>query len=151
MIMYQYPSPLGIILLTTEEGHFTNICLTASTAHEHWHPYPSLPQPYAADLEQYFQGKPVKFDWPIRLQGTPFQQRVWERLREIPYGHTTTYKQISEMLGTKGYRAVGNAVGANPLMLVVPCHRVLGTNGLGGFAYGLKVKQVLLELENLRK
>ena len=149
MNLYQYPSPLGIILLTVEEEHFTNICLTDSTTHEHWHPYPPLPQPYAADFDQYFKGLPVQFDWPLSLDGTPFQKQVWQKLMEIPYGHTVTYKQISEQLNTKGYRAVGNAVGANPLMIVIPCHRVLAVNGLGGYAYGLKMKRYLLELEKI--
>ncbi|MGB4378994.1 MAG: methylated-DNA--[protein]-cysteine S-methyltransferase [Limnochordia bacterium] len=149
MILYQYPSPLGIMLLTMEDNSFTDICLTPSSTHEHWHPYPPLSQPYANDLDQYFKGVPVALDWPITLKGTPFQKRVWQKLREIPYGHTTTYRQIGEALDTKGYRAVGGAVGANPLMIVVPCHRVLGSSGLGGYAYGLKIKQFLLNLERI--
>lgn len=86
MILYQYPSPLGIMLLTMEDNSFTDICLTPSSTHEHWHPYPPLPQPYANDLDQYFKGVPVALDWPITLKGTPFQKRVWQKLRKSHMG-----------------------------------------------------------------
>ena len=81
--------------------------------------YPALPREFAADFDRYFGGVPVRFAWPLRLDGTPFQNRVWQVLK-IPYGCTTTYKQIGDQLETKGYRAVGSAVGANPLLIVIP-------------------------------
>lgn len=98
-------------------------------------------------IEQYFAGKRKDFTLPLAAHGTPFQQRVWTALCEIPYGETRTYGQLATSLGS-GPRAVGGANGANPIALIVPCHRVIGSNGtLTGFAFGERVKRVLLELE----
>ncbi|MDI9458980.1 methylated-DNA--[protein]-cysteine S-methyltransferase [Candidatus Darwinibacter acetoxidans] len=108
-----------------------------------------LPQAYTHDLAAYFQGDRVEFDWPLLLLGTEFQKRVWHEISQIPHGGVTTYKRIGENLGTKAYRAVGQAVGANPVSVIIPCHRVLGTHGLGGYSGGLNVKRLLLELENV--
>lgn len=108
-----------------------------------------LPDTFAEDLSAYFQGRRVEFDWPLLLLGTPFQLQVWEQIRRIPHGSFSTYKQIAQKLGSRAYRAVGQAVGANPVSIIVPCHRVLGTHGLGGYAGGLNVKRLLLELENV--
>jgi methylated-DNA-[protein]-cysteine S-methyltransferase len=85
---------------------------------------------------------------PIRfLGGTSFQVGVWRALQTIPYGETRTYKQVAHMAGTKGYRAVGAACGKNPIEIVVPCHRVVGSNSLGGYSAGINVKVFLLEHE----
>lgn len=101
-------------------------------------------------LEQYLCGKRAEFDLPLDVQGTPFQEAVWARLRAIPYGETRTYSDIAREIGNPAaVRGVGAAVGANPALLVVPCHRVIGKNGkLTGFRDGLAVKERLLRLES---
>jgi len=104
----------------------------------------------ARQLRAYFAGELTAFDLPIALAGTAFQQRVWAQLPAIGYGTTTSYGEIARRLGlTSGAaRAVGSAVGANPVPIVVPCHRVIGSNGaLTGYAGGLPRKQKLLDLE----
>ncbi len=100
-------------------------------------------------LEEYFAGQRRRFDLPLALGGTAFQREVWRELMRIPYGETRSYRQIAEALGRPGAaRAVGRAVGANRLLVVVPCHRVIGANGgLKGFAGGLAAKGFLLKLE----
>ncbi len=103
----------------------------------------------ARQLREYFNRQRQKFDLPLKMIGTPFQIQVWQALKNIPYGETRTYKQIAEAVGNpKSYRAVGGANNKNPLPIVVPCHRVIGTNGkLIGFAGGLEIKKYLLDLE----
>lgn len=104
---------------------------------------------YQDDLDRYFRGQNVKFNWELKLIGTDFQRRVWQEIQRIPQGQFTTYKQIADKLGTKAYQAVGGATGANPISLIIPCHRVLGTNWFGGYGGGLTLKRLLLELENV--
>lgn len=100
-------------------------------------------------LNSYLAGKKEKFDIPIRLVGTNFQQRVWRALKSIKYGKTVSYGDIAKKIGNpKAVRAVGSAIGKNPLSIIFPCHRVIGSNGkLTGFAGGLKTKEFLIELE----
>lgn len=100
-------------------------------------------------LDEYFQGKRTTFSLPFKLTGTPFQLAVWKELQNIPYGQTTSYKEISQKINKpKAYRAVGVANNKNPLPIIIPCHRVIGSNGkLIGYAGGLKLKNYLLELE----
>jgi|GEM_PF-1698533 methylated-DNA-[protein]-cysteine S-methyltransferase len=100
-------------------------------------------------LREYFAGTRKTFDLPLDLSaGTAFQNRVWKQLLRIPYGETRTYKQVASEMGVQAYRAVGSACGANPLQIVVPCHRVVSTSGLGGYANGLEAKRLLLKIEN---
>lgn len=98
---------------------------------------------------QYFKGNLKYFSLNLDLQGTEFQKKVWAELLNIPYGETRTYKDIAQYIGSpKGYRAVGRALNTNPIPIIVPCHRVIGSNGqLVGFAGGLGLKEKLLELE----
>lgn len=100
-------------------------------------------------LDEYFQGKRTTFSLPFKLTGTPFQLAVWKKLQNIPYGQTTSYKEIAQKINKpKAYRAVGMANNKNPLPIIIPCHRVIGSNGkLIGYAGGLKLKNYLLELE----
>lgn len=100
-------------------------------------------------LDEYFQGKRTTFSLPFKLTGTPFQLAVWKELQNIPYGQTTSYKEIAQKINKpKAYRAVGMANNKNPLPIIIPCHRVIGSNGkLIGYAGGLKLKNYLLELE----
>lgn len=106
----------------------------------------------AKELSEYFQGKRQSFTVPIRTEGTDFQRRVWEALCRIPYGETRTYGEIARQIGSpKGARAVGMACNRNPIMLIVPCHRVVGSDGkLVGFAGGLAMKETLLRMEDRR-
>ena len=101
------------------------------------------------ELEEYFQGKRKVFTVPCVPKGTDFQKRVWEALIQIPYGETRTYKEIAAAAGNpKASRAVGMANNRNPIPIIIPCHRVIGTNGsLTGYAGGLNVKEYLLKLE----
>jgi methylated-DNA-[protein]-cysteine S-methyltransferase len=103
-------------------------------------------------MRDYFRGERTEFDFEYVAHGTPFQERVWEELKKIPYGTTTTYGRITADLGLDRVqaRAVGGAVGNNPLGIVVPCHRVIGANGsLTGYAGGLENKEALLVLEGV--
>lgn len=101
-------------------------------------------------LSEYFAGARQQFDLPLDFEGTSFQKQVWQALLAIPYGETRSYKQIAEQLGNpKAVRAVGAANGKNPISIIAPCHRVIGSSGkLVGFAGGLDNKKVLLNLEN---
>lgn len=101
-------------------------------------------------LQEYFEGKRTTFNFPINPKGTDFQQKVWKALLEIPYGKTASYMDLSKKLGdVKAIRAVASANGKNPLWIVVPCHRVIGSDGsLTGYAGGLWRKKWLLEHEN---
>ncbi|NQX85308.1 MAG: methylated-DNA--[protein]-cysteine S-methyltransferase [Flavobacteriaceae bacterium] len=111
---------------------------------------PKALQDCIAQLKEYFEGKRQQFTFKINPQGTNFQKNIWELLRNIPYGKTTTYLELSKTYGdVKAIRAVANANGKNPLWIVVPCHRVIGTDGhLTGYAGGLHRKQWLLEHES---
>jgi methylated-DNA-[protein]-cysteine S-methyltransferase len=103
----------------------------------------------AAQLEEYFAGERTAFDLPLAAEGTEFQRRVWAELQRIPYGETATYGELARRLGRPtGSRAVGLANGRNPLGIVVPCHRVVGSSGdLTGYGGGLPRKRLLLDLE----
>lgn len=100
-------------------------------------------------LDEYFQGKRTTFSLPFKLTGTPFQLAVWKELQNIPYGQTTSYKEIAQKINKpKACRAVGMTNNKNPLPIIIPCHRVIGSNGkLIGYAGGLNLKNYLLELE----
>lgn len=103
-------------------------------------------------LNEYFSGERLKFKLPLDLEGTPFQQDVWQALCKIPFGSTVSYKEIAEKVGSpKGARAVGMANNRNPLPIVIPCHRVIGASGeLVGFAPGVEVKEHLLNHEGYK-
>ncbi|MDO4482106.1 MAG: methylated-DNA--[protein]-cysteine S-methyltransferase [Bacillota bacterium] len=100
-------------------------------------------------LNEYFEGKRKKFDLPLAPEGTDFQLKDWKALCEIPYGETRSYRDIAEAIDCPGgYRAVGMANNRNPIMIVIPCHRVIGANGsMVGYGGGIPVKQYLIELE----
>jgi len=103
-----------------------------------------------AQLQAYFRGEAIGFDLPLRPQGTPFQRAVWRALQTVPAGQTISYARLAQRLGlpARHARAVGAAVGRNPLLIVVPCHRIVGHDGaLTGYAAGLPRKQALLDLE----
>ena len=101
-------------------------------------------------LDEYFDGKRQDFDLPLRPAGTEFQRQVWQALQQIPYGETWSYGELAKHVGTpNAYRAVGAANGINPIPVIIPCHRVIGSNGkLTGFGGGLEAKAFLLNLES---
>lgn len=103
----------------------------------------------AAQLEEYFAGRRQVFDLPLHTVGTPFQRLVWAELQRIPYGETKTYRQVAEATGHPlAFRAVGMANNKNPIAIIIPCHRVIGSDGsLTGYASGLPLKEHLLALE----
>ncbi|RIW30206.1 methylated-DNA--[protein]-cysteine S-methyltransferase [Bacillus salacetis] len=140
-------SPVGNLKITAEEGFLTKVeFVTApeSTSEN------TLLQKAAAQMEEYFRGNREKFDLPIKTKGTPFQESVWEALKDIPYGSTCSYKQIAEKINNpKAVRAIGQANKSNSLPIIIPCHRVIGKNqSLTGYA-GSQVdkKEILLKVE----
>lgn len=142
-----YPCPFGFFRIVEEEDAVVAIDVVKERQEEE---RPSEVTDWAArELHEYLEGERRAFTFPYRLVGTPFRLQVWKELEKVPYGEMTTYKRLAEAIGRPGaYHAVGGAVGANPLGIVVPCHRVIGTNGsLTGYAWGLPMKEALLELE----
>ena len=147
-----YASPLGRILLTEENEALTGLYFEGQRF------YPSLPDPAmetgspllrkAEDwLTAYFNGENEAVSFPLAPKGSAFRQTVWAKLLTIPYGETTTYGAIAKELHTSA-RAVGGAVGHNPISILIPCHRVLSADGsLGGYAGGIERKEYLLKLE----
>jgi len=113
-------------------------------------PYSIDPSHTAAiQLKEYFQSRRKYFDVPVHVEGTPFQIKVWKALQSIPYGQVRSYKDIAiEMGHAQAFRAIGRACGANPVPIIIPCHRVLTASGsLGGFSAGIEIKKALLHLE----
>lgn len=102
-------------------------------------------------IDEFLAGKRKEFDLPLNIIGTDFQKSVWNELQMIPYGKTSSYSEIATRIGRpNAYRAVGNACGANPIPLIIPCHRVVAADGLGGFLGGLAMKRKLMEIEGVR-
>jgi methylated-DNA-[protein]-cysteine S-methyltransferase len=144
-------SPVGDVLIASDGDAVTAISFASEppAQSERADEHPVLADA-RAQLTAYFARERTDFDLPIRLRGTPFQLRVWEALRDIPYGTTTGYGAIAGRLGMSrgSARAVGLANATNPVAIVVPCHRVIGSNGkLVGYAGGLDRKRTLLALE----
>jgi methylated-DNA-[protein]-cysteine S-methyltransferase len=112
---------------------------------------PKVMKDAVAQLKEYFSGKRTEFDLPLELAGTDFQRDVWLSLGEIPYGKTISYAELANMVGRPAaFRAVGQANGANPIPIVLPCHRVIASGGkIGGYGGGLDMKRRLLSLEGL--
>lgn len=140
-------SPFGSLLIGLEGDSVVSLRLATDSLPEE-SPCPTA-QAVIHQLQEYFSGTRMNFDIPLSLRGTPFQQRVWQELANIPYGQTRTYGEIAAAIGKPGAaRAVGMACNRNPIWLVIPCHRVVGKNGaLTGYEGGLEMKQKLLELE----
>jgi methylated-DNA-[protein]-cysteine S-methyltransferase len=145
-------SPVGPIRITGDEEVLLEVMFAApeTALTEPDEPVPPLLDEARRQLRGYFSGTVRTFDLPVARRGTAFQQRVWSELRKIPYGVTWSYGEIAGRLGLPigASRAVGTANGANPVAIVVPCHRVIGANGkLVGYAAGLQRKKYLLDLE----
>ncbi len=102
------------------------------------------------ELEEYFSLKRKKFDVKLEIKGTPFQESVWREMIKIPYGKTISYKELATRIKKpKAYRAVANACGKNKIPIIIPCHRVVASNGLGGYSAGIDIKKNLLEIEGI--
>ena len=151
MTTYDLTSPIGLLRLTAEDGRLTSIQFQSQhgARKAHYRDDDPVLEDCARQLEEYFAGKRKAFDLPLDAGGTAFQREVWGALGAIPYGEVRSYRDIAHVIKReKAVRAVGAANGRNPLPIVVPCHRVIGTNGtLTGFAGGLDAKKTLLELE----
>lgn len=117
-----------------------------------WQEAPGLLEPALHQLQEYFQGQRRSFTLPLAPPGTPFQQRVWQELQRISFGTTLTYRELAQRLGMPhAARAVGHANGRNPLAIVIPCHRLIGSDGqLRGYAGGIALKQRLLQHEGVQ-
>ena len=151
-------SPIGPLLLVGERDSAGGVRLSGIFMEEHRHG-PAVDPSWAEDpaafrevtcqLDEYFAGSRTSFDLPLAIDGTPFQRRVWAELALIPAGTTVTYGELARRAGRPGAaRAVGAAVGRNPVSIVVPCHRVVGSDGaLTGYAGGIERKAFLLALE----
>ncbi|TPV59028.1 methylated-DNA--[protein]-cysteine S-methyltransferase [Aestuariibacter sp. GS-14] len=142
-------SPLGPILIQASEQGVSAVKFVERQTEDD-KPSPITHRCYH-ELNAYFAGSLTTFTVPVDAQGTSFQQRVWQQLCKIPFGHSQHYGQIASALGKPtASRAVGMANGRNPVSIIVPCHRVIGKNGtLTGYAGGLSRKQALLELEGI--
>lgn len=150
MIYTTVDTPIGALLVAGEEGTIVEIHFAGrGEPREDWVRDDEALHPAAVQLRSYFAGKRTAFDLELAPRGTEFQQAVWRALRDIPYGETTTYAEIARRIGRpSAVRAVGAANGANPIPIVIPCHRVIGTSGsMTGFGGGIDVKRRLLALE----
>ncbi len=143
-----YQSPTGIIEITADESAILSVKFVTQQSGYNDESQTIIAQ-CIARLQEYFAGNRKSFDLPLNPEGTPFQQKVWKALTEVPYGQTICYKELAIKIGQPGAsRAVGNANGKNPICLLIPCHRVIRGNGtLGGYAYGTETKSFLLKLE----
>ena len=153
MIRYRMiDSPIGMLTLAGRGPALTNLRMVDQTYEPDRADWALDDRAFPDAVEQlgaYFSGELHTFDLRLEFEGTPFQRRVWEALRAIPYGETRTYGEIAMQIGSPtAFRAVGLANGHNPIAVIVPCHRVIGANGsLTGFGGGLERKRTLLELE----
>jgi methylated-DNA-[protein]-cysteine S-methyltransferase len=152
-----FATPLGeMVALVDADGALTHLSFIAanelplSTMAPEWVWDADRIAPVRQQLDEYFSGRRQRFELKLAPAGTAFQQDVWRLLLEIPYGQTVSYRELAAALGRPAAaRAVGAANGANPIAIVIPCHRLLGANGsLTGYAGGLQLKQALLALES---
>ena len=154
MISYaQIPSPIGPLLLAADDSRLSLIWFLnknqPSPANPTWKEDASALNETVRQLRAYFAGELETFDLPLAPKGTPFQQKVWTELCGIPYGETISYGELARRIGNpNASRAVGLANGSNPIPIIIPCHRVIGSNGkLTGYGGGLPIKEKLLALE----
>ncbi|HZF24676.1 MAG TPA: methylated-DNA--[protein]-cysteine S-methyltransferase [Steroidobacteraceae bacterium] len=149
---HEIDSPIGRLLLVGERERLKLLHFQSASRRrpeEGWIADSSAFESVRRQLREYFAGRRRAFDLGLMMPGTPFQCAVWSALRAIPYGETISYAELARRLGRpRAVRAVGSANGANPLPIVVPCHRVIGSDGsLTGFGGGLELKRSLLALE----
>lgn len=147
--IFVYRTKIGLIAIEDNGTEITSVDIVPED-HSFEMNETSLLKNAAMQLNEYLDGKRNSFDLPLNPKGTEFQKKVWAALCDIPYGETRSYKQIAEAVDNpKGCRAVGMANNKNPIMIFIPCHRVVGSDGsLTGYAGGLDMKEKLLSLEN---
>lgn len=147
---FTYNTVIGNLSIIEEDGAVSRIAFEDSVSGI-LNKETSLIKKTYEQLAEYLVGERQIFDLPLKIEGTDFQLRVWHALQEIPYGETRSYRQIATIAGNaKASRAVGLANNSNPLMLVIPCHRVIGSAGsLNGYAGGVEVKEYLLNMEEV--
>ena len=144
-------TPIGLLQIVEDDSAITQIRLADNSFSRETEETPLLLEA-KRQLTEYFSGKRKNFDLPLAPKGTPIQQKVWTALQTIPYGETRSYQQIAEQIGSpKACRAVGLANNKNPIILAIPCHRVIGADGqLVGYAGGIWIKEKLLALEQAK-
>jgi methylated-DNA-[protein]-cysteine S-methyltransferase len=145
-------TPVGRLVLESDGDVLIGIWLPTSglQAGSDGRDAPPVLKDTATQLEEYFAGDRTEFDLPMELDGTEFQREVWRELTRIPYGETISYGELARRVGRpRGPRAVGQANGRNPIPIIVPCHRVLASNGVGGYGGGLPMKRALLAVEGV--
>ncbi len=147
---FYYETPVGRLAIVEEDG-FLIKCSFFSLPEDTVEKETSLTKKTFNQLQEYFLGKRKTFELPIKFYGSDFQKEVWQELVKIPYGKTSTYGEIAQKIKGKNYsRAVGMANNRNPIAIIVPCHRVIGSNSsLTGYAGGLEIKKKLLKTENI--
>src|SRR3954466_1205616 len=155
LVFRSMDSPVGLLTLAGKDGrlmHLRMVDQTYEPSHDGWEPDDDAFPDAVEQLEAYFAGDRTDFELELDMVGTQFQRRVWNALLTIPYGETRSYGEIARQIGSPGaFRAVGLANGHNPIGIIVPCHRVVGSNGsLTGYGGGLDRKRALLELEKSR-
>ena len=138
-----FSTEIGPIVIEEEDGKIVSLLFSSLSFSDN----SSLLNRAKEEIEEYLRGERKTFDLPLNPKGTPFQKRVWEELLTIGYGEKLTYGEIGERIGSKAYRAIGNACGQNPIPILIPCHRVEGKNNLGGFSHSIVLKMKLLKLE----
>lgn len=143
-----YKSPIGILEIICENSKLVSLKLVDYC--EKSNIETDFIKDIKKQLDEYFIGKRTIFNIKINPTGTDFQKLVWKELQNIPYGKTNSYSEVAESIGNKNtQRAIGNACNKNPIMIIIPCHRVVSkNNNLGGYAYGSIIKQKLLNVEN---
>jgi methylated-DNA-[protein]-cysteine S-methyltransferase len=148
-------TPIGQLVLESDGDVLIGIWLPSPSTSSRsprgdGHDAPPVLKDAATQLDEYFAGERTEFDLPMELDGTEFQKEVWLELTRIPYGETISYGELARRVGLpKGPRAVGQANGRNPIPIIVPCHRVLAGNGIGGYGGGLPMKRALLAVEGV--
>ncbi len=149
--IYKYNSIIGDIFISADENFLLSVKFVNHNFIENKEN--KIIRQTIKQLNEYFNGKRKKFELPLNPKGTEFQKKVWLQLMNIPYGKTATYKDIATLIGnTNASRAVGNANNKNPIAIIIPCHRVIGSNNkLTGYAGGLDKKEKLLNLEKNNK
>lgn len=153
MLYTTIESPLGELLLLGDRVRLHGLAMQAGrkpkSVQPGWKREPAAFADVETQLHEYFTGERTSFELELDPSGTPFQQRIWQALREIPYGETSSYGELAARIGRpSAARAVGAANGANPIAVIIPCHRLIGANGaLTGYAGGVERKRALLDLE----
>lgn len=146
---YCFSTEIGMLTAVGEDGFLCRLDFKAGEPQKTDDP---LLKETAKQVKEYLAGERNQFELPLKPNGTPFQMKVWRALEAIPYGKTASYEEIAVVIGQPtAQRAVGNAVGGNPLLLIVPCHRIIKKNGeAGNFGAGKELKKHLLHLETKR-